>query len=154
MSIQVVNIYISDEHNFFGHHGKPAGKTPMREVPEIQCVARRGIVGDRFFDYKESYKGQITFFAEEIYHDLCKQLQVDDKPPSAFRRNVITRGVNLNDLIGKDFTIQGVQFQGIEECSPCYWMDEAFGPGAEKALKDNGGLRAHILTDGTLKTDV
>ena len=73
--------------------------------------------------------------------------------PSVYRRNVITRGVDLNTLIGVEFEIQGVRFLGNSECSPCYWMDQAFGPGAEAALKGRGGLRAKILTDGVLRVD-
>jgi hypothetical protein len=63
----------------------------------------------------------------------------------------ITRGVDLNALIGNEFEVQGVRFRGTEECRPCYWMDQAFAPGAEKFLKGQGGLRATILTDGTLR---
>jgi MOSC domain-containing protein YiiM len=72
--------------------------------------------------------------------------------PAAARRNVITRGVDLNDLIGKEFDVQGVRLLGMEECRPCYWMDRAFAPGAEKFLKGRGGLRVKILTDGVLRS--
>jgi MOSC domain-containing protein YiiM len=68
------------------------------------------------------------------------------------RRNVITRDVDLNELIDQDFEVQGVRFYGTQECSPCYWMDRAIAPGAEKFLKGRGGLRARILTDGTLRS--
>jgi len=158
---RIEHLYVSPGHNYFGHHGKPADEHPIIGVPEIECVAGRGIRGDRFFDYKPDYKGQITFFAAEIYDELCatllppvsqlSALNAQLPPPSAFRRNVITRGVDLNSLIGKQFTIQGVTFEGTAECSPCYWMDQAFAPGTEAALKGRGGLRAKILTDGWLR---
>jgi MOSC domain-containing protein YiiM len=70
-----------------------------------------------------------------------------------FRRNIITEGQDLNALIGQEFEIQGTRFLGMAECSPCYWMEEAFHPGAETALKNHGGLRAKILTDGVLRGD-
>jgi MOSC domain-containing protein YiiM len=149
--IELLHFYISPGHNFFGHHGKPAGANSVEEVDEIRCVAGRGIEGDRFFDHKENYRGQITFFSAEVYDALCAQLQVWDKPTSVFRRNVITRGVDLNELIGKEFEIQGVKFLSTESCKPCYWMDHAFHPGAEAALHNRGGLRARILTDGILR---
>ncbi len=76
-----------------------------------------------------------------------------DKGPGIFRRNVFCAGVDLNTLIGKEFEVQGVRFRGREECRPCYWMDTAFGPGAEHALRGHGGLRAEILSDGVLKVD-
>ena len=123
-------------------------------VPAIECVSGRGIRDDRFFDYKPDYKGQITFFAAEIYEELGATLLPSSGPhpaPSAFRRNVITRGVDLNTLVGKPFELQGVRFEGMAECSPCYWMNQAFHPGALEALKGRGGLRARILSDGWLR---
>lgn len=149
--IRIKHLYISPGHNFFGHHGKPPSEHEIVELDEIHCLAGRGIEGDRFVDFKPDYKGQITFFASEIYEQLCVTLARTDRPPSVFRRNVITEGVNLNTLIGKSFEIQGVRFQGVSECTPCYWMDQAFAPGAEEALKGNGGLRAKILSDGVLR---
>lgn len=149
--MRLLHLYLSPEHNYFGHHGQPAGTTPMLEVPEMKLVAGQGIEGDRFFGYKEDYKGQVTFFAEELYQMLCARFQVWDRPSSVFRRNLITQGQDLNALIGREFEIQGVRFLGTAECSPCHWMDQAFHPGTEEALKDNGGLRAKILTDGVLR---
>jgi MOSC domain-containing protein YiiM len=148
--VRVRHLFPSPGHNFVGHHGGPAGTHPTREVPEIRCVAGRGIEGDRYFDHKENYKGQITFFAREVYLDLCRTLDVADRGPEVFRRNVIVEGVDLNTLIGCTFELQGVRFEGACECTPCAWMDQAFGPGAEAALKGRGGLRARILTDGML----
>jgi MOSC domain-containing protein YiiM len=150
-AIEIKHLYVSPGHSFFGHHGKEPGDLPMIEVTEMRVLAGRGIEGDRFLDYKANYKGQITFFAEEVYDQLCAQFQVWDKPPSAFRRNVITRGVDLNALIGIEFEVQGVRFRGTEESKPCYWMNRAFAEGAETALEGSGGLRAKILADGILR---
>lgn len=149
--IRVEHLFISPGHNFFGHHGGPAGEHAIVAVEEIECVAERGLRGDRFFDYKPDYKGQITFFAMEVLEALRAAVSAPDTPPSAVRRNVLTRGVELNDLIGREFEVQGVRFLGVEECRPCYWMDGAIGPGAEEWLKGRGGLRAKILTDGRLR---
>ena len=151
LSVEILHLYTSPAHNFFGHNGKPPDAHPSAEVESIECVAGHGIRGDRFFDYRDSYKGQITFFAEEVYSAMCDALQVHDKSPSVVRRNVITRRVDLNALIGTEFQLQGVRFEGVEECRPCYWMDQAFAPGAEKFLKGRGGLRARILNDGELR---
>jgi MOSC domain-containing protein YiiM len=149
--IRIQHLYISPGHNFYGHHGKAPSNHVMLEAPEITCLASRGIEGDRFLDYKRRYKGQITFFASEIYEELCAALDVWDRPPSVFRRNVITAGVDLNSLIAQEFEVQGVRFLGTAECTPCYWMDRAFAPGAEERLKGHGGLRARILTSGKLR---
>ena len=123
----------------------------MIEVPQLECIAGRGVSDDRFFDYKENYKGQITFFGDEVFSELCKRLDVRDKSAAVLRRNVITRGLDLNQLVGVEFEIQGGRFLGTEECKPCYWMDRAFHPGAEALMKGRGGLRAQILTDCVLQ---
>lgn len=106
--------------------------------------------GRPLLQHRENYKGQITFFAWEVYTALCERIGTASCSPSAMRRNVIVEGVDLNQLIDKKFEIQGVQFEGAEECSPCYWMDRAVGPGAEEFLGGQGGLRARILTHGWL----
>jgi MOSC domain-containing protein YiiM len=154
ISISIRHLYVSPGHNFFGHHEQPAGSHPIVEVQSARCVAGRGIDGDRFFDFKPDYKGQITFFAQEVYESLCASLGVHDRAPSVFRRNVITSGVDLNTLIGREFEIQGVRFLGTAECSPCHWQNQAFAPGAEESLQGHGGLRAKILSDGVLRVSV
>lgn len=147
----VRHLYLSVGHNYFGHHGQAPGSNPNIEVGEIECVAARGIRGDRFFDYKLNYKGQITFFSIEVFRAVCARLAVSGVSTSAVRRNVITEGPDLNEWIGKRFRIQNVVFEGVCECKPCYWMDRAIAPGAEDLLQGRGGLRARILTDGTLR---
>lgn len=136
-----------------GHHGQRPGEHPTLEVNEVECVAGQGLVGDRFLNFKEDYKGQVTFFSGEVFEDVCRKLSADRKSPGVTRRNIITEGVDLNSLVGKEFEIQGVRFAGVAECSPCYWMNEAIAPGAEAALHGRGGLRARILTDGILRVD-
>jgi MOSC domain-containing protein YiiM len=150
--MNVLHLYISPQHNFVGHHGQPAGETPIEEVPSIECVAGSGIQGDRFFNHKPDFKGQVTFFDYAVYERLCHQFDVHDKSPAVFRRNVVVEGVDLNSLIGKEFEVQGLRFFGTEESAPCYWMNQAFHEGAEKALQGHGGLRTKILTDGTLRS--
>jgi MOSC domain-containing protein YiiM len=153
MAARVRHIYISPGHNFFGHHGEPAGAYPTIEVPEVRCVAGRGLEGDRFFDFKEDFKGQATLFAIETYERLCAELGVSGKDPGVFRRNIITEGLDLASLIGSEFELQGVRFLGTQESAPCHWMNEAFAPGAEKALSGHGGLRVRVLTSGVLRAE-
>lgn len=151
--MRIIHLYISPAHSFFGHHGGPAGSAPMIEADSVELVAGMGIRGDRFFGYREDYKGQVTFFAVETYHRLCDTFAVHDKDPSVFRRNIITEGEDLNRLIGREFTVDGIRFLGTEEAKPCYWMNQAFCEGAEEALRGSGGLRAKILDDGVLRCD-
>ena len=151
--VKIRHLYLSPGHNFWGRDGQSPEENPIHERAEVECVAGHGIRGDRFFDFKENYKGQITFFSKEVYDALCAELAVTGKPASAFCRNVITEGVDLNTLVGQDFEVQGVRFRGTSECSPCNWMNVAFAPGAEEFLQQRGGLRAMILTDGKLRVN-
>lgn len=153
MPYHLRHLFISPGHNYFGRHGGSAGENPAIEANEIECVAGRGIRGDRFFDYKPDYKGQITFFMWENLVRLWDELKIsrEKRDPSATRRNVITAGLDLSSLIGKEFELQGVRFLGTEECRPCYWMNGALHPGAEAWMNGRGGLRAKILTGGILR---
>ncbi len=152
--MNIAALFVSPGHNYFGRHGLAPGAHPVVPVTTVECLAGRGLTGDRFLDYKEDYAGQVTFFAGEIYDEIHRALGIADRPPSVFRRNVLTRGADLNALIGVEFELQGVRFAGVRECAPCHWMDQAFGPGAEAWLKGRGGLRARIVTSGWLKVDV
>lgn len=151
LQIRIERIFISPGHNYFGHHEQPPGEHPTIEVNQVECAAGKGLCGDRFFGFKNDYKGQVTFFAQEVFDDVCRQLHVSGKSPGVTRRNIITRGLDLNSLVGKRFEIQGIEFEGVCECSPCHWMNQAIAPGAEAALHARGGLRARILTDGFLQ---
>jgi hypothetical protein len=156
VDVRIEGIYLSPGHNYFGHSGKPPGTHPTVAVEEVECVAGKGLVGDRFFDFKperfpNGYNGQVTFFAIETHEELCAQLGVWDREPWVYRRNIVTRGVDLNEWIDVEFEIQGVRFQGMKEAAPCEWMNVAFGPGALKALTGLGGLRARVLSGGVLR---
>jgi MOSC domain-containing protein YiiM len=143
-------IFISPGHNYFGHHGRAPDNYPLVEVPMIECVAGHGIRGDRFYDYRDNYKGQITFFSFETFEKLANHFGLTNKSAGTVRRNVIVSGINLNDLIGEEFAIQGVQLRGTAHSKPCYRMNHAVADGAEEFLRGNGGLRAQILSDGVI----
>ena|ERR1041385_839782 len=152
--IHVSHLFTSPGHNFVGHHGGPPSSHPILEADQIECEAGRGIRGDRYFDFKGNYKGQITFFSQEVLEAMRHELNLPEAQPGATRRNVFISGVDLNALVGKEFEIQGVRFAGVEECRPCYWMNHAFrDERAEQWLKGRGGLRARVLTDGVLRRD-
>ena len=152
--MRIEQLFISPGHNFFGHHNQRAGEHAVLAVAQIECVAGRGIRGDRFFDYKEDYKGQITFFAMEVFEALRRELKLPDAQPQATRRNVFVRGADLPALVGKQFEVQGLRLEGVEESRPCHWMNAALGPGAEDWLRGRAGLRCRLLTDGVLRREV
>ena len=151
--IRVVQIFISPGHNFYGHKGKSPGEHPTHEVKQVECVAGKGLRGDRFFDFKEDSISQVSFISQDAFDKVCRELGVMGKNAGVTRRNVVIRGVELSTLVGKEFEVQGIRFLGTEECRPCLWMNHAVAPGAEAALCGCGGLRAKILTDGILRVD-
>jgi len=150
----VEQLFISPGHNFVGHHGQPPGEHPTLPVAQVECVAGRGLRGDRYCEREENHKGQITFFSLDVFDGLRRELNLPDAQPQATRRNAFTRGVDLNSLIGREFEVQGVRFFGVEESSPCDWMNLVLCAGAREWLKGRGGLRARILTDGVLRSGV
>jgi hypothetical protein len=150
-SAAIRHLFISPGHNFFGRYGQTAGTHPAREVSAVQCRAGWGLAGDRFYGWRPDYKGQVTFFAWETLLAAREEFSLPALSPAAFRRNVVTDGLALNDLIGRRFTLGGVEFEGTEESRPCHWMNQAVAPGAEDWLRGRGGLRAKILTDGELR---
>lgn len=148
----VSRLFLSSAHVYTGHFGGPAGTDPMVEVDRVQAVSGRGLVGDRFFERPSGHKGQVTFFAEETWRQLCQEFGISDRGPEVFRRNVLVSGADLNSLVGAEFEVQGVRFLGAEYCKPCVWMDQAFAPGTLAALTawTAGGLRTRVLSDGWL----
>jgi hypothetical protein len=147
---RISHIFIAPGHRYIGHErGKPGIQT-MQSVESVECVAGKGLRGDRFYGFREDYKGQVTFSAMEVFEAACRHVGNPGCAAWAMRRNVVTEGIDLNGLIGAEFELQGIRFLGTEECAPCHWMDWAIGEGARAFLKGRGGLRARILTSGSL----
>lgn len=150
---KLLEIWISDGNDFRGRHELGRLDHGIRGVEEIECVAGMGLRGDRYFGYKPDFKGQVTFFDAAAVDAVRDEFRVPDLSSSVFRRNLIVSGIDLAAWVGRRFRFQGIEFEASEECKPCYWMDQAVAPGAEEFLKSRfrGGLRAKILSDGTLR---
>ncbi|MEM6911632.1 MAG: MOSC domain-containing protein [Verrucomicrobiota bacterium] len=148
--VVIHHLFLSPGHNFQGRHGKSPGDSPIIAKDALHCLAGRGIEGDRFFDHRPDFKGQITFFDLKVHQALEAHLGRSFLP-SAYRRNVVVEGLELLTWIGKTFRMGGVVFEGTEEARPCYWMNTACGEGAEEWLRGRGGLRARIVNSGFLE---
>ncbi len=149
---RIHHLFTSPGHDYFGRHGKGSLKHGILSHAVVDLVAGQGIVGDRFFGWKEDYKGQITFIDLALIDDVRRHAGDPDLPAAAFRRNVVVSGIDLHALIGRTFELGGLRFEGTEECRPCYWMDEACGrPGTEELKQGRGGLRCRILDNGQLR---
>lgn len=150
-AVTIRHIFVSSGHNFFGRHGQPAGTHPSESVSYVHCRAGWGLEGDRFYGYRPDYNGQVTFFEWDVFAAAKKAFGLPDLGADVFRRNVVVEGMHLREFIGARFSLGGIDFEGMAEAKPCYWMNAVVAPGAEEWLRDRGGLRAKILTDGELR---
>lgn len=126
------------------------------QVDKIELITGKGIVGDRNFD-RAQWPGQnITFIEieeiEAFNNNYQQRIQLADT-----RRNIITKGIRLNDLVGKIFTIGDVRFKGVELCEPCATLGKLLGndtlaaKDVVKAFVHKSGLRADVLSDGEIQ---
>ena len=120
------------------------------EVNSIDVLANKGIVGDRHFnEYNDPYCQLSLIESENIdYYNTKYGLHI---PYTDFRRNIITKGINLNNLIGKKLQIGNVKVEGIDLCRPCKHLTEMLNQ--ENILKEflrRGGLRCQILSSSSI----
>lgn len=131
---------------------------PQIEQDRITVIANSGIEGERYFDRHDEPGQNITLVeAEEIEAFTSQYGREHDL--SMTRRNLVTRGVRLNDLVGKEFTIGEVRLRGVELCEPCLSLGKRLAtpelaPAAIiKRLLHRAGLRADVLTTGVIARD-
>jgi MOSC domain-containing protein YiiM len=130
------------------------GETP-RSVDRTQAVTRRGLEGDRYFRgegdgtfYEPNKSGQdLTLIEAEAIEGLERDAGIELAPGEA-RRNVVTRGIALNDLVGKRFLVGETECFGQRLCDPCSHLERSTTPGVLKGLANRGGLRADIVRGG------
>lgn len=151
-AVRLRAIFVSPGHNYRGHHGGPPGTHPTGSARRVRCLAGRGLEGDRYSRLPDA-KGQVTFIAAEDIAVVARRLGLPAIPGEKFRRNLLVEGIDLRTLLGRRFRLQGIEFEGVEECRPCYWMDRAIAPGAEAALEGRGGLRCRVHGDGWLEAE-
>ena len=124
---------------------------------EATLVAGAGIVGDRHFSHEAEVAGQNLTLVEAEELEAFNLRHGTDFPLTAFRRNLVTRGVRLNDLVGRIFTIGTARLRGVELCEPCAHLAERLAQGTLTApaivadLIGQGGLRADILQGGLVR---
>ena len=123
---------------------------PIKEVNSIEVLANKGIVGDRHFnDFNDPYN-QLSLIESENIDEYNIKFGLDI-PYINFRRNVVTKGIELNDLIGKKLKIGNVELEGIELCRPCRHLTEMLNQ--KNILKEfmrKGGLRCQILSSSKI----
>jgi MOSC domain-containing protein YiiM len=132
-----------------------AAKAAMKSVQHIEAIPGVGLDGDRYAlklgtFYKPEPDFELTLIEVEAIEAIQREYQVT-LPAGDARRNVVTRGVALNHLVGREFTIGGVKIRGIRLCEPCSHLQALTELPVIKALRHRGGLRAQILTAGTIR---
>lgn len=135
---------------------RPPGGGPQVEHERVQVVAGAGIHGDRYFDARDEPGQNISFVEAEAIEAFAARHHGRDIAPSATGRNVVTRGVRLNELVGRTFTVGGLQFRGVELCEPCLGLGEALSTPTLSPAEvvrqwvHRAGLRADALSSGEL----
>ncbi len=125
-------------------HIGPMKGGELARVESVRAVAGKGLEGDRKFYPEGAQPGQaLTLVEAEAVEDV-------DLLPGGTRRQVTVRGVRLNDLIGKRFSVGDVECFGVELCEPCTHLESLTRPGIIKELVHRAGINADILTDGTI----
>ena len=137
---KVLKLGISSENN-----------KEIKEVVSIEVLVNKGVIGDRHFkDFNDPYCQLSLIESENIdYYNLKYGLNI---PYINFRRNIVTKGIQLNELVGKKFKIGSVELEGVDLCRPCRHLSEVLNQ--NNILKEfirKGGLRCQILSSSTIQ---
>jgi len=128
-------------------HLKVESGTPLHSVERVRAVAGKGLEGDRHFGTDKPHQ-QVTLIESEALEALRRDGKIELASGES-RRNVVTRDVALNHLVGREFRVGEVRLRGIKLCEPCAHLEEMTQKkGVLSGLIHRGGLRAQILTDG------
>jgi MOSC domain-containing protein YiiM len=134
----------------------PEASAPMQAHDSVRVVAGRGIEGDRYFTGSGFYSGttgplrEISLIEEETLEALVRDHEMVVEPGET-RRNIITRGVPLNHLVGREFRVGTAMIRGVKLCEPCVHLVALTGKHGYLAnLLHRGGLHAEIIADGEI----
>jgi len=135
-------------------HIASAAKAPMQAVDQVVAIPGVGLEGDRYAlktgtFYKPEPDFELTLIEAEAIDAILREYKLTMAAGEA-RRNLVTHGVPLNHLVGREFTIGPVKIRGIRLCEPCGHLEAITGLPLIKGLRHRGGLRAQILTQGVI----
>jgi len=131
----------------------PEAEAALVSVREVKAVAGQGLEGDRYFFRRGTYSKkhdatrEATFIEAEALEALGRDYELELSPVES-RRNITTRGVALNHLVGRTFRVGGAVFKGLKLCEPCGHLEQLTGRPVRAGLIHRGGLRAEILESG------
>jgi MOSC domain-containing protein YiiM len=133
----------------------PRTGAPMLSTPSVQALAGQGLEGDRKCRKADGTKPpdparEVTLIESEALEALEREDGIG-LDPSQTRRNLVTRDVPLNHLVGREFRVGSVPLRGLRLCEPCGHLESLTRPGVKAALTHRGGLRAQLLGDGEIR---
>ena len=139
---KVILIGISKDHS-----------SPIINVQSVQAIKGKGLVGEKHFKENNKKRSQITLIEiENINH--YNKITGTQIPAINFLRNIVTEGIRLNVLVGKEFFIGKIKVRGHDLCRPCKNLQESFQQkNTVKELLHTGGLRCEILSSGKICVD-
>jgi MOSC domain-containing protein YiiM len=124
----------------------------------VRAIAGKGLEGDRYFNQVGTYSNrpgtgrEVTLIEIEAIEALKRDYDIGLRPGES-RRNIVTRGVPLNHLLGREFKVGEVRLRGARLCEPCSHLQKLTQQGVMRGLIHRGGLRAEILTGGVIRVD-
>ena len=134
----------------------PHGTDKHMKIEQVNAIEGMGLEGDRYYNRTGTYSDkhdesrEATFIESESLDALAKDYNIELEGTES-RRNISTRGVALNHLVGKEFKVGEAVFRGIRLCEPCTHLEEVSGKAARKGLIHRGGLRAQIVKSGLIR---
>ncbi len=137
-------------------HIAPEAEGSMRSTQSVRAIPGKGLEGDRYFKATGTYSDrpgparEITLIESEAIAAMARDNELAISPGDA-RRNVVTRGVPLNHLVGQEFLVGDVRLRGIRLCEPCSHLEGLTRRGVLAGLIHRGGLRAQILVGGEIR---
>lgn len=143
---KVESIYIASEKG-----------APVTPVEQVRAIPGKGLEGDRYFDPRgqdnpaHKPKEEATLIEIESLEALKRDHNLDLTPAES-RRNIVTRDVPLNHLVGREFQVGEVTLRGIKLCEPCSYLQNMTKQGILAGLTHRGGLMAQIVSGGTIRT--
>ncbi len=137
-------------------HIAPTEGAPPVAVAAVEAVAGRGLVGDRHLAPEDAIaaadpEDQVTLIETEALDAIRLEHGIEVTPAES-RRNIATRGIRLNDLVDREFSVGDVRLRGVKLCEPCGYLQRTLGISRlVQALAGRGGLNAEILGGGEIR---
>ena len=152
VDLDIVGLVVSPRHRYDGRPSdgpRPAMGSDRQTSVDVR--AHKGVVGDRYFGTRHQFAA-VTFLAVEEIARVGASLDAPGLDPFLARRNVLTRGLDVESLVHSEFTLEqggrSLTFRSLTRANPCAWMDVVLAPGAHQAMRGHAGIRSEPLDDG------